>query len=63
VREEAETMIVKGDPLSDIQSIFLEKDEIGNMLLDGVSSRHIAALRGRGRYRGRSGHDLASRLR
>jgi hypothetical protein len=29
-------MSAKVDPLSEIQSIFLEKDEIGNMLLDGV---------------------------
>jgi hypothetical protein len=29
-------MTVKSDPFSEIASLFLEKDEIGNMLLDGV---------------------------
>jgi hypothetical protein len=28
----------KGDPLSEIQSLFLARDEIGNMLLDRVLS-------------------------
>jgi hypothetical protein len=30
------TMRAKADPVSEIQSLFLEKDEIGNMMLDNV---------------------------
>jgi hypothetical protein len=34
--EGATTMSTKSDPVSEIQSIFLEKDEVGNMMLDNV---------------------------
>jgi hypothetical protein len=31
-------MTVKGDPVSEIASLFLEKDEVGQMMLDNLFS-------------------------